>query len=92
MNDWMEEFASALDVQPLSPEEVGAVLKLARHVAHGVERKSAPLAAYLLGVAVGTATAPDSSREEAFRLALTAAGPTVPEEAGGVSGEGPAAG
>jgi hypothetical protein len=41
----------------LDPEQVdrgrGPVLKLARDVAHQVERPAAPLTAYLLGLAVG---------------------------------------
>ena len=85
MNDWIETFAAALDVQPLSPEEVGAVLKLARDVAHAVERKLAPLSTYLLGVAVGAGTAPDSERTNAFRLAIEAAGPVIPPAGDGPS-------
>jgi hypothetical protein len=78
MNDWINQLAGALDVHPPSTEEVGAVLKLARDVAHGVERKLAPLSTYLVGVAVGAGTAPDSERAEAFRLAIEAAGPIIP--------------
>jgi uncharacterized protein DUF6457 len=84
MNDWMENFAAALDVPPLSQQEVGAVLKLARDVAHGVERKFAPLCTYLLGVAVGAGTAPDASREESFHRAIEGARSTVTGSAGDV--------
>jgi uncharacterized protein DUF6457 len=91
MNDWLEELASALEVEPLAREETGAVLKLARDVAHGVERKFAPLSTYLLGVAVGSRTTAGSERAEAFRHALDRAQPRVPppEEEVGASRDPP---
>jgi hypothetical protein len=78
MDDWLEQFASALGVEPLSREETGAVLKLARDVAHGVERKFAPLSTYLLGLAVGGRAATAGERSAAFREALAGAHPTIP--------------
>jgi hypothetical protein len=81
MSDWLEELASALAVDALSHEETGAVLKLARDVAHGVERKFAPLSTYLLGVAVGNSVGSGSRRSEAFRDAMGRARPTVPPPA-----------
>ena len=78
MDDWQEQFAVVLGVEPLSREESGAVLKLARDVAHGVERKFAPLSTYLLGVAVGSRAASGADRASAFREALVEGLPTVP--------------
>ena len=78
MDDWLGKFASALGVEPLSREETGAVLKLARDVAHGVERKFAPLSAYLLGLAVGRRAASGAGRAGAFREALAEGQPAVP--------------
>ena len=49
MDDWLDRFADALDVARLGPDEVNALLDLARVVAHGTERRNAPLAAYLAG-------------------------------------------
>lgn len=49
MDDWLDRLADALHVAPLSPQDVGTLLDLARLVAHGTERKNAPLAAYLIG-------------------------------------------
>lgn len=49
MDDWLDRFAAALGVAPLDPAEVEAILDLAREVAHGTERKNAPLAAWLAG-------------------------------------------
>jgi hypothetical protein len=79
MNDWIDDLASVLGVEPLSAEEMGAVLKLARDVAHGVERKLAPLSTYLLGVAVGTGASSGSGRSAAFDRAAGAARSTLPE-------------
>jgi hypothetical protein len=79
MDDWLEKLAAAVGVEPLTREETAGVLKLARDVAHGVERKFAPLSTYLLGVAVGRETA--SGRSDAFRRSMGAAGPLVPPPA-----------
>ena len=49
MDDWLDRFAAALGVPPLDAAEVDAILDLAREVAHGTERKNAPLAAWLAG-------------------------------------------
>lgn len=49
MDDWLDRFAEELAVDRLGPAEVDAVLDLARVVAHGTERRNAPLAAFLAG-------------------------------------------
>ena len=84
--DWLDRYAGALGERPLSGAEMGAILKLARDVAHGVERKLAPLAAYLAGVAVGRTAAdpahagpPDTDRMEILRRILSTAGGVIPE-------------
>jgi hypothetical protein len=51
--DWIEALAAELGDPPVSQQEMGLVLKLAREVAHSVERKMAPVAAYLAGVHAG---------------------------------------
>ncbi len=56
----MSELASEHGLEPLEPlsdDEVAAVLDLARVVAHGVERKAAPLVSYSLGQVLGSADA-----------------------------------
>jgi hypothetical protein len=53
MNGWLDELAAALGVEPLGREETGRLLRATREVAHRVERKDAPLAAFLLGAAAG---------------------------------------
>jgi hypothetical protein len=74
----MERFAGSLSEPPLSPREVGQVLKLARDVAHGVERKLAPLAAYLAGVHVGRRTGEGQQRAEVLAEAMEAAASLLP--------------
>jgi hypothetical protein len=48
MDDWLSRYSTALGLD-LSDEEVDAILELARDVAHGTERRFAPLSAYLAG-------------------------------------------
>ena len=53
MDDWLDRFADALSVPRLDPAEAEALLDLARVVAHGTERRNAPLATFLAGRAAG---------------------------------------
>lgn len=79
MDDWMDEAARALGEQGLQPEEVAIVLRLARDVAHGVERKMAPIAAFLVGAAVGRGGAVGSGhRLEELRAAVDTIRPLIP--------------
>ena len=59
----------------LDPEQVdrgrGPVLKLARDVAHQVERPAAPLTAYLLGLAVGGGQSAEVAAQRLSRLAAS---------------------
>ena len=89
MNDWLGNLAEALGEPPLGSEETGAVLRLAREVAHGVERKIAPLSAFLVGAAVGRRAAAGEAREDAFRQAVRAALALVPAPEDGSASTGP---
>ena len=80
MEDWMDRLAGDLGEQSMKPKEIGQVLELARHVAHGVERKLAPLAAFIAGVHVGRRMAEGASREEALGESLQAAAALLPEK------------
>ena len=79
--DWPVAFAAALadlggtPVQhgPLGPGETAAILRLAREVAHGVERRYAPLAAYLAGRFVAERTRAGATVDEALAEAAAAA-------------------
>ncbi|HEX2701505.1 MAG TPA: DUF6457 domain-containing protein [Acidimicrobiales bacterium] len=57
MDDWLDRYAAALGLSPLDGTEVDAILDLARVVAHGTERKNAPLAAWLAGRSTSDAAA-----------------------------------
>jgi hypothetical protein len=81
VDDWLDRVADALDEPAIAPAELGALLKLTRDVAHGVERKFAPVSAFLIGVAVGQRTAEGQARDSAFRDAMGAARALVPEPA-----------
>lgn len=73
MPDWLERYAERLDVTPLSDDEVAELLDLARDVAHGVERRYAPLSTFLAGVLAGRRAddARRSSIVDAARAART---------------------
>ena len=58
MSDLLARIAAELGEEPLHDDEVEALLDLARDVAHQSERKSAPLASFLAGIAVGRADGP----------------------------------
>ena len=61
---WIEDVAMALSVDPRLVE-VDALLGLARDVAHGVERKAAPLSTFVVGYAAG---AQGANREQVAEL------------------------
>jgi hypothetical protein len=90
--EWLKRLADALDDQPITSTEFGKVLKLAREVAHGVERKLAPLAAFLAGVHVGRRAAEGGSREEALAEAVAAAGALLAEPSDEAKGSAPSGG
>jgi hypothetical protein len=50
---WSEQVESVTGIEAWDRVETDLVLDLAREVAHGTERRFAPLTAYALGVAVG---------------------------------------
>jgi hypothetical protein len=52
VDDWLGQLSMMLGDARLSDEEQGLLLDVARDVAHGTERKAAPIAAFLLGAAV----------------------------------------
>jgi hypothetical protein len=63
---WLEELARTQGVDALSDGEVESLLNVARDVAHRVERKVTPLAAFLLGMAVERRISTGASRGEAL--------------------------
>jgi Domain of unknown function (DUF6457) len=79
MDDWIDRFADALGVERMAPKEMGALLKMSREVAHGVERKDAPLSTYLAGLFVGQRTAAGEDPGAALRRAVEEALQMVPD-------------
>jgi hypothetical protein len=83
VDTWIDELAVALALEPLSPEEADQLLRMARDVAHRVERKGAPLASFLLGMHVARRTADGSARASALDEVIASAEallPLAPEE------------
>ena len=83
MDEWIDELAEALGLDPLSPEEAGPLLRMARDVAHRVERKGAPLASFLLGMCVARRMTDGTARASVLAGAIAAAEallPAAPEE------------
>ena len=78
--EWIERLAGTLGEEPVAPAELGLVLKLARDVAHGVERKWAPVSTFLAGVHAGRRAAGGDSRQDALREAIEAARRLIPPE------------
>ena len=60
MDDWLERYARQLGIPPLGDEETVALLDLAREVAHGSQRRFAPLSTFLAGVLVGAQVGADT--------------------------------
>lgn len=79
MDDWIDRMADALGQEHLTPEEVEVLLTFTRDVAHGVERKLAPLSAYVAGLWVGAeADGGGASRAEALARAIRTAAELIP--------------
>jgi len=67
---WLDELAADLEVQGLSEEESARLLSVARQIAHGVERRITPLAAFLIGTSVGAKETGGSTRAQALDNAI----------------------
>ena len=89
MSDWIDRLAQELGEEPLSGPEVARLLGVAREVAHRVERKTTPLAAFLVGAAVGRRLGDGDDRRAALDAAvrsLEALLPQAPDPASGAAG------
>ena len=71
MSGWIDDLAEVLEVGPLTASETDRLLRIAREVAHRVERKGAPLASFLLGMHVARRTSDASGRGVAFDDAIS---------------------
>jgi hypothetical protein len=76
--EWLDQLAGTLGVDPLGAEEMNDLLDAARDVAHGVERKVTPLAAFQLGISVERRIAAGADRTEALATAMADLRTTLP--------------
>jgi hypothetical protein len=79
VESWIDQLAEALGEEPLDGAEITLLLGAARDVAHRVERRTTPLAAFLLGAAAGRATAAGTPRDAALRTGLGTVRLLLPE-------------
>jgi hypothetical protein len=63
---WIDELAAAFGQGALSDDETRRLLGVSREVAHRVERKETPLAAFLLGLGVAQRMAEGEPRDNAI--------------------------
>jgi hypothetical protein len=70
MDAWIDRLAETLGVEPLTQDQTDRLLRTSREVAHRVERKLTPLAAFLIGSAVGGNVARGASRPDALQAVL----------------------
>lgn len=82
MSDWLSELTGVLEQAEVSREERRTVLRFARDVAHGVERRLAPLSAYAVGIYVGRRIAEGGATSQALHEAIAAASTIIPGSAG----------
>ena len=89
MEDWLRLLAGTLGVDPLDDDQIETILSAARDVAHRVERRATPLAAFLLGAAVqrriGHGVIPPDALADAL-VDLQSVLPPSPEGPVGASG------
>jgi uncharacterized protein DUF6457 len=70
MNGWIDELAAAFGEEALSDAETKHLLRVARDIAHRVERKGTPLAAFLLGLDVARRIDGGAARDVAIGKAI----------------------
>lgn len=69
VSDWLRRYAEELGQDPLSGTEVALLLDLARDVAHGTERRFAPVSAFIAGLYAAGRDDRAAGLEEAARVA-----------------------
>ena len=79
MQTWIDQLEIDLGEEPVSSQDAGTLLEVARDVAHRVERKVTPLSAFLLGLAVGRSMAGGTPRPEALGAAVERLRASLPE-------------
>jgi hypothetical protein len=79
MESWIDLLAETLGEDTLSSAETARLLGVSRDVAHRVERKITPLAAFVMGCAVGRSQAGGASRDDAVTAVLETVQGLLPE-------------
>jgi len=79
MDEWIDELAAAVGQPPLADDEAAALLRASREIAHRVERKATPLAAFLLGLDVAGRIAAGVERGAALAGAIADLDRLMPE-------------
>ncbi len=82
MSTWIDDLATAFALEPLSDAEIDRILLISRDVAHRVERKGTPLAAFLLAMDVAARMASGTSRGVALDDSIAAVRAMLPPESG----------
>lgn len=78
MSAWIDELAERFALEPFSEDETDRLLRVARDVAHRVERRCTPLAAFLMGMDVASRVAGGASREAAVDASIAAVEALLP--------------
>ena len=81
MDSWIDELARSLGEAPLTCTETTKLLDAAGDVAHRVERKMAPVSAFVIGCAVGRKLANGVDRSETLNETLRQLDALLPPEA-----------
>ena len=83
---WSEQVEAVTGIEAWDPVETDLVLDMAREVAHGTERRFAPLTAYAIGVAVGRqlgdAAGTGQERQDALRRMVMQLVESIPPDEG----------
>lgn len=82
MTEWIDELAETLALDPLTDDETDRLLRIARDVAHRVERKGTPLAAFLIGMDVASRVGGGASRDAAIGDSIAAVEALLPATPG----------
>ncbi len=81
MDAWIDQLAEALGEDTVSETETSRLLRVARDVAHNVERRITPVSTFLLGAAVGRSLAGGANRADALQAALDTVDSLLPKGA-----------
>jgi hypothetical protein len=81
MDNWIDGLARNLGEAPLTSTEATQLLSAAGDVAHRVERKMAPVSAFVVGCAVGRRLANGADRTEALSDTLRQLESLLPPQA-----------